>query len=224
MARCVGLVVGWLMLLAADLAGAQHGCIAIGQTSLTCVDDGSGDYSYQLTLVNEGTTTLAFAFFIGDPILPAGISFQPEMADSLGLAPGGSVVLETVIRGAQLGEQLCYMLTAHDETLMLCCGISICLDIPGCEPAYRRCNCNADASFNIADPIYLLGYLFASGPVPSCSDACDCNDDGTLNIADAVSMLAVLFSGGAPPAPPFPGCGPDPSADALTCISFPPCP
>ncbi|MEM7164344.1 MAG: hypothetical protein AAF581_02715 [Planctomycetota bacterium] len=94
------------------------------------------------------------------------------------------------------------------------------------SPQFERGNCDAMGSFNIADPIFLLSYLFPTGAPPtlSCEDACDGNDDGTLNLTDAVALLNALFA--TPPiALPEPLlCGADPSASALTCAAFASCP
>lgn len=95
---------------------------------------------------------------------------------------------------------------------------------------FIRGNCNGlDAGVNIADAVYLLGFLFPGGGTPNvlpCRDACDSNDDGNLNIADAVALLGSLFGS---PATPLPapnaagGCGPDPTPmDALDCATNPP--
>ncbi|MFN0058395.1 MAG: lectin-like domain-containing protein [Planctomycetota bacterium] len=92
---------------------------------------------------------------------------------------------------------------------------------------FKRGDANGDGTFNIADAVFLLGALFVPGsPAVQCQDAADANDDGLNNIADAVSMLSSLFVPGSMP-PPAPGptvCGPDPSADALACATYPPCP
>ncbi|MCA8958914.1 MAG: hypothetical protein KDC38_00310 [Planctomycetes bacterium] len=93
-------------------------------------------------------------------------------------------------------------------------------DCQGLSP-FRRGDCNRDGSTDIADPIYVELYLFLSGATPACLDACDTNDDGTLNIADSIYLLTTLFSGGALPPSPFDVCGPDPTADPLTCESYP---
>lgn len=84
---------------------------------------------------------------------------------------------------------------------------------------FQRGDCNLDAAFNIADPIFLLGHLFGNLALLPCADACDCNDDGNVDIADAVCLVGVLF-GGAPtlPEPGFPECGVDPSPDSLSCL------
>lgn len=90
---------------------------------------------------------------------------------------------------------------------------------------FRRGDCNADGSFDIGDPIALLGYLFIAGAAdPTCHDACDANDDGLLNIGDAVYALASQFSGGALPPAPYDSCGQDPTPDATDCMSFAACP
>ncbi|MFN0058668.1 MAG: proprotein convertase P-domain-containing protein [Planctomycetota bacterium] len=110
---------------------------------------------------------------------------------------------------------------------LLRCELSICPEtaLPS-GPNFRRADANADGALNIADAIFILSWLFAAGsPTPSCVDAADANDDGSGNIGDAIFVLSALFLAGAPPPPP-PGsvCGPDPTADALGCLAFPPCP
>ena len=89
--------------------------------------------------------------------------------------------------------------------------------------AISRADCNADGSFNIADPVTALNGLFNSGQI-DCIDACDVNDDGQFNVADPVYALATLFNNGALPPAPFGGCGIDPTDDGLSCDQFDPCP
>ncbi|MFN0058409.1 MAG: dockerin type I domain-containing protein [Planctomycetota bacterium] len=90
---------------------------------------------------------------------------------------------------------------------------------------FVRGDCNTSGSINIADAVALLNGLFVPGSVlGTCLDACDGNNDGMVNIADAVYVLNYLFVPGSPPPPaPFPGCGPDPTPDALTCSAFGSC-
>jgi hypothetical protein len=109
-------------------------------------------------------------------------------------------------------------------------GTSLDVDQDGvpdeCQAAiaeFVRADANSDGSFNIADPIRTLQFLFAGSGV-SCLDAVDSNDDGNTNVADAVHMLSALFSAGPLPAPPFPACGADSTSDGLGCLSFAACP
>ena len=88
---------------------------------------------------------------------------------------------------------------------------------------FIRGDCNAIGTIDLADAIFLLGYLFGSSGVVSCADACDINDDGAIDVADAISILSALFSGGEPPGQPFPFCGLDPTDDTLECEGFDSC-
>ena len=102
-------------------------------------------------------------------------------------------------------------------------GVALLLSLTLVTPAqgewsFVRGDANGDGDFNIADPVFILGFLFSGGPGP-CLDAMDVNDDGMNNIADAVAGLDSLFgAGGTSPPAPFPTCGTDPTADALDCV------
>lgn len=84
---------------------------------------------------------------------------------------------------------------------------SIQLEVPG----FIRGDANYDASFDIADVVFLGDLLFgAEGPAFPCREACEVNGDAVIDIADMVTILGNLFFGGPPPGEPFPECGPDP--------------
>ncbi len=87
---------------------------------------------------------------------------------------------------------------------------------------FLRGDANTDKKVNLADPIFILQYLFRNGSRPSCLDAADANDDDTLDISDAVRLLLYLFVSSSPPlSAPFPDLGPDPSSGDLTCDYYP---
>jgi hypothetical protein len=52
----------------------------------------------------------------------------------------------------------------------------------------------------------------------------DADDDGALGVTDAIRILGFLFRRGEPPPGPFPGCGVDPTPDALGCSVYEGCP
>ncbi len=83
---------------------------------------------------------------------------------------------------------------------------------------FLRGDTTGDRTIDLADPIAVLAYLFSGLERLSCPDAADANDDGTLNLGDPVYLLQFLFAGGAPPRPPYPEPGVDPTPDDL-----PPC-
>lgn len=79
------------------------------------------------------------------------------------------------------------------------------------DAAFVRGDVNADGDVDVSDPISLLFHLFAGSPAPGCSSAADFDDNAALDLADVVGFLRYLFSSEAPPAPPFPECGSDPT-------------
>lgn len=93
----------------------------------------------------------------------------------------------------------------------------------GGPQTFVRADANQNGAVEIADGISILAFLFQSEPT-SCQSALDANDDGGIDISDAISVLSYLFSGGPAPSDPFPPCGEDPTADALTCSAFAACP
>ncbi len=60
---------------------------------------------------------------------------------------------------------------------------------------------NSDGSINVADAVFLITYVFKSGPAPEPLDAGDADCDGNVNLADAVNIINFVFKNG-----PEPGC------------------
>lgn len=83
------------------------------------------------------------------------------------------------------------------------------------EPPFRRGDANRDGSFDISDPIAILGCLFLGTQCSHCPDAGDANDDGGFNISDATYLLNWRFLGGPSPPAPFASCGQDTTSDDL---------
>jgi hypothetical protein len=88
-------------------------------------------------------------------------------------------------------------------------------DVP--RSAFARGDADASGELNITDAVVVLGYLFQSGPAPTCQDAADSDDNGKVNITDPIYVLGHLFLGGPAPGAPFGKCGADPTDDGLTC-------
>jgi len=71
--------------------------------------------------------------------------------------------------------------------------------IPVHMRAIERGDANADFGISISDVVYLINYLFKSGPPPAPIEAGDVNCDGGVSITDAVYLINCLFKGGPPP-------------------------
>jgi hypothetical protein len=83
--------------------------------------------------------------------------------------------------------------------------------------SFVRGDSNADGRADVSDAVYLLNWLFLSGPAPPCEDAADADDDGELAITDAIALLNALFVGAGALRPPYPEPGVDPTLDGLGC-------
>ena len=60
-------------------------------------------------------------------------------------------------------------------------------------------DCNGDGVVDIADVVFLINFLFMSGPPPVPLPAGDVNLDSVVNIADVIYLINYLFIGGPPP-------------------------
>jgi hypothetical protein len=102
------------------------------------------------------------------------------------------------------------------------------IDASTCPGNFIRGDCNNNGLVGglVGDIIFMLEFIFTGGSTPTCLDACDANDSGVIDISDAAFLLTWQFLAGPAPPPPTPvpgplplvACGPDPSADALTCV------
>jgi uncharacterized delta-60 repeat protein len=68
---------------------------------------------------------------------------------------------------------------------------------------YYQCLCgdaNLDGVIDIGDIVYLIGYVFYSGPQPQPNSRCnDANFDGVIDIGDIVFLISYVFYGGTEP-------------------------
>jgi hypothetical protein len=109
--------------------------------------------------------------------------------------------------------------------------------IPVTQIPFIRGDANVDGIVDVADPIFIINWLFRVGAdAPVCLDAADANDDNTHDTSDVVYLLSYVFDVEVvagdppvtympqPPAPPFPECGLDMTGGTgASCESYPPC-
>ncbi|TDI72683.1 MAG: hypothetical protein E2O84_08455 [Bacteroidetes bacterium] len=84
---------------------------------------------------------------------------------------------------------------------------------------FIRGDVNCDGVVDPLDNAVLQAFVFGGGSL-ACRDAADLNDDGVISVTDLTYLISFTSGGGAAPMAPYPGCGPDPTADALTCASM----
>ncbi|MDO8559881.1 MAG: hypothetical protein Q7S23_02475 [bacterium] len=87
---------------------------------------------------------------------------------------------------------------------------------------FRRGDADGSEEIDLTDAVFALSGMFLGGPQPACLDAADTDDTGQWDISDVVYDLNYMFLSGAPPPDPGPEIpGPDPTDDALSCVSYP---
>ncbi len=58
---------------------------------------------------------------------------------------------------------------------------------------------NNDSLVDIGDVVFLINYLFKTGPEPCVREAVDANGDHQIDVGDVVYLINYLFKGGPPP-------------------------
>ena len=58
---------------------------------------------------------------------------------------------------------------------------------------------NSDGLVNVGDPVYLINYIFKSGPPPQNLLCTDVNNDSSTNVGDVVYLINFIFKSGAAP-------------------------
>ena len=72
-----------------------------------------------------------------------------------------------------------------------------------CEPAYIAGDTDQSGAINSADIIYLVVYVFKSGPAPLPIEAAgDVDGSGVVNSADLIYLVNYIFKSGPPPVQP----------------------
>jgi len=89
-----------------------------------------------------------------------------------------------------------------DTCLQTTAGLLNLLDFRNGSANNYRIPGDADGNslVNVSDAVYLISFIFSSGPAPMPLSAGDVNCDGLANISDAVYLITYVFSGGTPPA------------------------
>ena len=107
-----------------------------------------------------------------EPFTLAEFDWQTDQADSAGIY---TAIFETE-------DHYCRKVDEQTQIFVSDCG-----------------DANADFQVNIADAVWLVNYLFVSGPAPRAFWTGDVTGDGIINVADVVYLINYLFMNGPPP-------------------------
>jgi hypothetical protein len=66
-------------------------------------------------------------------------------------------------------------------------------------PFYVCGDASGDGNIDAGDAVYIINYVFKSGPAPEIPEAGDANADGRCDVGDAVYIINYIFREGAEP-------------------------
>ncbi len=143
------------------------------------------------------------ADFVGDfcadtPATPQyGVCADAPGIDACAGVPWGSTQPENFMSYAEQGGTGCWNLFTPEQSGRMHCWTDA--QLTGQLGPPPTGDVNADGQLDISDSVFLLAYLFASGPAPTTPCVADVNDDTSIDIGDSIYLLSYLFTQG--PAP-----------------------
>jgi hypothetical protein len=121
----------------------------------------------------------------------------------LNRAPGGlNQVFYTTDQGANWTNVGIDSLTINqlvsygDTTYALTNSRGLIRMIRAAAPTYKCGDADGSSSINVSDVVFLINYIFASGPAPNPFAAGDPDCSGTVNISDGVYLINYIFASG----------------------------
>ncbi len=202
----------WVLYVVSTVCPDEGDTHCTGLTITGPPGDVEGIFTATATAADTGGDVILYTFAADNGIDPV-VTVGPQTASTAAfvLTAGSWIMSVTVDDDLNCDD------AAPDAT----CSVQVSV-APASTP-FRRADANADGDLNIADAVYVLSYLFASGPAPTCDDAADANDNGGVDISDGVYILQNLFANGPAIPPPYPACGIDTTEDDLQCDEYPAC-
>lgn len=170
-------------------------CAQISNEIVEPLCDGTGCFTFTFDVDNLTGIPIYYSYF--SPLTPAGVTIDtgntdPSRWDYSPVPPFGTETVSLTICGAQPGEEVCFLMTMHDETLDECCSIKITVIVPDCDPAgLCPADCNGDGELNFFDVSIFLTEFNNQDP------RADYNGDGSWNFFDVSTFLS-LFAQGCP--------------------------
>ena len=108
------------------------------------------------------------------------------------LLPNDTICAIKILSTSRTGLSYMQDMVDYAEELILANGLE-------CELCKPSGDANSDESINVGDAVWMINYVFKSGPPPPCYGEGDANGDCALNVGDAVYLINYVFKSGPPP-------------------------
>ncbi len=99
-------------------------------------------------------------------MLPPGASLCTRALSHVGLESSSWLPLRCSLKPFRLGPELVWFFAKAQSTSAKAVGAGVGAAFYHAAPRREGGNTNGDDDVNIADPVFLLNFLFAGGPVP----------------------------------------------------------
>jgi predicted outer membrane repeat protein len=173
-------------------------CLSTSGEGIWCRSDGDPFISHNNVWGNASGNFYSCPAGVGDTSW--GANFNGTPCDSLYNIIRDPVLADTIDFGL-LCNSLC--IDAGDASIYASGDSVGCrIDLGAHEYSYVLGDADSDGSvtpkgaITVGDIVFVVDYLFRSGPEPCPYHAADTNCDGELNIADVVCLINYLFRGG----------------------------
>ncbi|MCP4570041.1 MAG: DUF11 domain-containing protein, partial [FCB group bacterium] len=168
---------------------------------------------YEITVANMGS--LAANSVILTDSLPSFISYVADSTDqgscnyldglltcNLGtMAPFAEarIMLVATVDSIGMIENMAAVSSIEDDVNP---ASNTAIDSTISSEGYDCGDANGDGAVNIGDPVFIINYIFKSGPTPDPLCVSDANGDDAVNIGDPVYLINYIFKSGPPPVEP----------------------
>jgi hypothetical protein len=146
--------------------------------------------------VDESESSTVLVPFGSEAVEPTNINASPKAGEEINwqvlASGGGTQTLGTLVLGSTIGQTAAGSSSVGTYTLQS----GFWQNFGG---GYLCGDADGSGGIDIADVVYLVAYIFSSGPAPNPLASGDADCDGVITVADAVYLVAYIFSGG--PAP-----------------------
>lgn len=155
-----------------------------------------GIEEHHVLIRNLGDAVLRITFSTDEPWLQ--VSTSPQFVD-----PGDSLLFPVTLScaGMEKGQYYGALLYATNDNMHPSGSIPVNLTVSCCLGLTGNVNDDPADETDLSDLIYLVNYLFTSGPAPACPEEANVNGDaeGNIDLTDLIYLVNFLFNAG--PAP-----------------------
>jgi hypothetical protein len=167
-----------------------------GQNKLFRNEIGTANHWLHVNLV--GTTCNVSAIGARVRVVASGVSQIREVSGGSGLCSQNSLTVEFGLGFNMLVDTL-EIQWPSGKSVDTYTNLPVDILLTLYEGGFARGDANGDGVIDLGDVVYVINYLYRSGPAPNPLWTGDANSDGVVDLGDVVYLINYLYRGGPPP-------------------------